>query len=86
MDKMKRIIWSVDGDLAFGKTTEFPNHDRFVKAIQEQFPGKKVLIDKVRIEPCISTTEAIAEEILTPLSNTDIVIENYWLADIYEDN
>lgn len=38
----------------------------------------------MRIEACISTLDGIGAEIILLLSSTDVVIENYFIADIRE--
>ncbi|MGN7938522.1 hypothetical protein [Metabacillus sp. 22489] len=80
----KNIIWSEGGEIAYGREKDFVNYDEFVKTIQEQYQEEFCLVENVRRQACISTLEGLSAESLIPLSSTDIVIENYWLADVSE--
>lgn len=81
----KNIILSDDGEKAYGRTKDFIRKDIFIEAIKKQVEGIKDVKD-VKIESCISTIEGIPPEWLIPLSAADVVIENYWTADIYWSN
>ncbi|MFE8703919.1 hypothetical protein ACFYKX_25435 [Cytobacillus sp. FJAT-54145] len=80
----KHIVFSENNDRAYGKEKDFNNADEFEKTVQEQHPEEFCLIENIRIEACISTLEGISSETLIPLSNTDIQIENYFVAEISE--
>lgn len=82
--KKKRVIFSECGELAFGQVKEFVNVDNFKNAIHEQYHEEFCHIEKVKIEPCISTIEGISAETIVPLSETDAVIRNYFVAEIGE--
>lgn len=84
MMKTKNIIFSEDGDVAYGKANDFNNADEFIVAVNEQYHEEVCLVDNIRIESCISTLEGIGAEMIIPLSSTDAVIENYFVADVSE--
>lgn len=80
------IIWSEDLDIAYGKISDFTSEEEFVKGIHlfySENVGEKCDIDNVRIESCISTANGVDAELLIPLSNTDVTIENYYVAEVY---
>ncbi|MBP0725552.1 hypothetical protein J5Y03_10165 [Bacillus sp. RG28] len=82
--KLNNIIFSEDGDVAYGKVSEFINADKFIKAVQEQHYQEICIVENIKIETCISTLEGIGADMITPLSSTDVVIENYFVADVSE--
>ena len=82
--KNKQVIFSEDGDIAYGKASVFNNADEFIVAINKQYHEEVCWVDNIRIEPCISTLEGIGAEMIIPLSSTDVVIENYFVADVSE--
>jgi hypothetical protein len=82
--KINHITFSEDGDVAYGKASEFNNADDFIKSVQEQYHQEIFIVENIRIETCISTLEGIGAEMIIPLSSTDVVIENYFVADVSE--
>ncbi|MEH7521749.1 hypothetical protein V7149_00480 [Bacillus sp. JJ1503] len=82
--KTKHITFSEDGGIAYGKASDFNNTDEFIVAVNEQYHEEVCWVDNIRIESCISTLEGIGAEMIIPLSSTDIVIENYYIADVGE--
>lgn len=82
--KTKHITFSESGETAYGKASDFNNADEFIVAVNEQYHEEVCWVDNIRIEPCISTLEGLSAESIVPLSSTDIVIENYMVADVSE--
>ncbi|WP_153123249.1 hypothetical protein [Peribacillus tepidiphilus] len=82
MEKIKHVTFSEDGDLAYGKSSDFNNADEFIKAVQEQYYKEGCIVENIKIESCISTLEGISAEYIIPLRCTDVVIENYYVADV----
>lgn len=82
--KNKQIIFSENGDVAYGKASDFNNADEFIVAVNEHYHEEVCWVDNIRIEPCISTLEGLSAESIIPLSMTDVVIENYMVADVSE--
>ena len=82
--KEKHIVFSEAGDVAYGSVNDFINSDNFKKAVIEQNQEELCIVENIRIEPCISTLEGIPAETIFPLSSTDAVIKNYFVADVSE--
>lgn len=82
--KEKHIIFSECGEIAYGKAKDFINKDNFTKAVIDQYHEELCTVDNIRIESCISTLEGIGAEQIVPLSSTDLVIENYFVANFCE--
>jgi hypothetical protein len=80
----KQIIFSEDGSIAYGKASDFNNADEFIIAVNEHYHEEVCWVDNIRIEACIITLEGIGAETIIPLSNTDIIIENYFIGDVSE--
>ncbi|UII56695.1 hypothetical protein LS684_04315 [Cytobacillus spongiae] len=82
--EVKNITFSECGEVAYGKASDFKNADEFIKEVNEQYHEEMCEVENVRIESCISTLEGIGAEMIVPISSTDIVIENYFVADVSE--
>lgn len=82
--KNKQVTFSEDGDVAYGKVSVFNNTDEIIVAVNNQYHEEVCWMDNIRIETCISTIEGIGADRITPLSSTDVVIENYYVADVSE--
>jgi hypothetical protein len=82
--KSKQIIFSENGEVAYGRTIDFINSDVFKSAVNEQHHEEMCSVANIRVEACISTIEGIGAELIVPLSSTDAVIENYFVADVSE--
>lgn len=82
-----KLLWNEDSDMAYGYKGHFKTEEIFIKQVKEEFKsfdGKDCEVKNVRIEACILTKEELPGEMIIPLSATDIVIENYYLADVIE--
>lgn len=84
---MKKLIWNDDMDIVYGVKNNFENEKDFVEHVNEEYQnirGNQCLIGDVAIKCCISTGEGIEAESITPLDDTDIEINNYYIADVEE--
>lgn len=81
------IIWTEDMDVAYGVVRDFKNSEDFIKEVKNHYlevNGEECEIEDCKIQACISTGEGISPETIMPLFYTDVVIENYYIADVYE--
>lgn len=81
----KNLIWNEDTDYVYGLKVEFKNKEEFIETVKkeyETFDIGKMEIKEVTVEPCLCTESGLPAEAIVPLSATNIVIENYYLARI----
>jgi Zn finger protein HypA/HybF involved in hydrogenase expression len=84
---LKPTIWTSENEKAFGLKSNFKSEDEFVATIIAQykdFDGKDCIVRNVKIETCISTSKGLEADTTIQMSMTDIVIENYYIAEVYE--
>lgn len=84
---LKSTMWSDENEKVYGLKSDFQSEDEFVAtavAQYKEFDGKDCIASNVRIETCISTHEGLEAGITLPMSMTDVVIENYYTADVCE--
>lgn len=77
----KIIVFSDEDDTAYGSIKSFKNIEEFKSEI-ENYLDCKVKLTNIRMEKCITTSQGIEADMLIPLSLTDAIIDDYYIADI----
>ncbi|MGJ0848164.1 hypothetical protein ACR77J_15850 [Tissierella praeacuta] len=80
-----KLLWSEDNDKAGGFKESFKTKEEFIDQVKEEFKSfgnGECEVENVRIEACISTEKGLPGDTLVPLSATDVIIENYYSADV----
>lgn len=85
---MKKLFWNDDMDRVYGVKSNFENKRVFIEQASEEYKniiGHQCLIDNVEIKCCIITTTGMDAESITPLDDTDIEINNYFIAEVFDE-
>ena len=82
----KELIWSEDQDFVYGLKSDFASKEEFIEEVTNQYDNGRCIIKNIKIEPCVFTSDDILPGVLIPLSMTDIAIENYYTAEIEEED
>ena len=80
----KELMWSEDQDFAFGLKSDFLSKEEFIEVVTSQYDNGLCVVKNIKIEPCIFTSDGILPDVLIPLSLIDVVIENYYTAEVEE--
>lgn len=78
----KELLWSEDMDFVYGWEKDFENKTDFINTVKKQYEDGECDVINIKIEPCIATEKGIMADKITPLALTDIVIENFYTAQI----
>lgn len=81
------LLWNEDNDIVYGYKRHFKTEEDFIKQVKDEFKsfeGKECRVENIRIEPCIKSEKGLPEDIVVPLSATDIEIANYYTATVVE--
>lgn len=81
------LLWNEDNDIAYGYKRHFKTEEDFIKQVKDEFKsfeGKECRVENIRIETCIKSEKGLPEDIVAPLSATDIEIANYYTTTVVE--
>ena len=82
----KEILWSEDGEKAYGWKKDFKNTDEFIEAVKSQYDDGEITITDIKTETCISSSKEIPADVFMPLTNVEITIESFITGFIEEEN
>lgn len=75
----KEIIWSEELEFAFGRQMEFSNEEDFATAVKSQYDDGVCAVSDITVEPYIYSESGVKSDFLSPMSQVDITIENYYV-------
>lgn len=78
----KEIIWSEEQEFAFGREVDFEGDADFISAVKAQYEDGDCVVTDIAIEPYIYSQSGVKSEFLSPLSQVDITIENYYVGSV----
>ncbi|GBF35425.1 hypothetical protein DCCM_4552 [Desulfocucumis palustris] len=78
----KELLWSEDMDYVYGWKKDFESKDEFIGEVKKQYEDGECEVVNVKIEPCIASEEGIPGDKVIPLALTDVVIENFYTAQV----
>jgi hypothetical protein len=84
---MKEILFDSELERVYGEIKDWENEEHFKINAETQYKEiteKECVIKNIRIEECISTKNGICPESRIPVSLTDVIIEEYYIADVVE--
>jgi len=81
----KELIWSEDQDFAYGLKSDFESKEEFAERVIDQYENGICVVKNIQIQPCLFTSGEILPDVLIPLSLIDISIENYYTAEVEEE-
>lgn len=84
------FFWNDDLSGALGSVSDFEDRADFLQKLKDEFytcsPDCEITKIGVTVESCIMTEKGIPRDSVIPLSATDVVIENFFTAEIeYQD-
>ena len=80
----KELIWSEEQDFVYGLKSDFASKEEFTTQVVNQYEDGPCIIKNIQVQPCLFTSDEILPDVLIPLSSTDVVIENYYTAEVEE--
>jgi len=80
----RELNWSEEQDFAYGLKDDFVSKEEFAERVISEYENGPCVVNNIKIEPCVFTSDEILPDVLMPLSMTDIVIENYYTAEVEE--
>ncbi|WP_425622490.1 hypothetical protein ACPT9H_18130 [Brevibacillus borstelensis] len=83
MEFEKSLFWSEDGEKVYSLQSQYKSADEFIANVMNNYDEGECVVENVRVESCICSEKGVPAEIIVPMSLTDIVIENYYTADVY---
>ena len=73
----KELLWSEDGAKVYGWKEDFKDKTDFIETVKSQYDGGEISITDIKIETCISSTREIPADMVVPLSDIEITIDNF---------
>lgn len=83
MEFEKSLFWSEDGEKVYSLQSQYKSADEFIANVMNNYDEGECVVENVRVESCICSEKGVPAETIVPMSLTDIVIENYYTADVY---
>jgi len=83
MEFEKSLFWSEDGDKVYSLRSQYKSKEEFIANVINNYDDGECTVENVRVETCIFSEKGVRAEMITPMSLTDIVIENYYTANVY---
>ncbi|MEK3787583.1 hypothetical protein [Paenibacillus sp. FSL K6-1230] len=78
----KEIIWSEEQEFAFGRAIDFPSMEDFIAVVKDQYEDGICVVTDVTVEAYVYSESGIKAEFLSPMSQVDITIENYYVGQV----
>lgn len=78
------LIWDHENNKVCAAKAHFKSEEEFIKTVKRKF-NNKCAVTNVKLESCISTANGVEKNTLTPLNETDFIIENYYVAEFKEE-
>ncbi|WP_432408294.1 hypothetical protein [Wukongibacter sp. M2B1] len=84
-EENKKIVWNDDMDVASGLEKDFENMDEFIFKVKRSFKeytGESCQTENLVLQACVATGKGIEAETITPLVETDIIIQNWYTCEV----
>ncbi len=78
----KEILWSEDGENAYGWKNDFKDKEDFIRAVKNQHGDEPIEVIDVKVEMSITSSKIIYPEVLTPLIDMEVTVEAIYMGTI----
>lgn len=78
----KELIWSEESEFVYGLASDFNSEEEFIQEVKYQYEDGDCEVANIKNQPCIYADKGVSSGYLMPLASTDVVIENYYTAEV----